>query len=107
MNILVLLLLLIYLLLAPGNSLFAQSETEQQAIKQAALQVLEQKCNTCHIEEYKRRVFTRYNMSDNAKRIYKQVFKKEKMPKDPITLREKERAALKRWLQLEGEWEEN
>lgn len=66
--------------------------------KSAALTVLEEKCNVCHVAK-KRVVFTNGNMETHAKNIHKQVFIKKRMPKGkkfPMT--EEEYDILKKWL---------
>lgn len=64
-----------------------------------ALEVLELKCNPCHILENKGSVFTMDNMEKSAKRIYKQVFVTQKMPKgDMVILTDTEKQILLDWL---------
>ena len=49
--------------------------------KSDAVQVLDNKCNVCHIRRNKRRVFSSDNMDTWVDDIYKQVFVKKRMPK--------------------------
>nr|WKN39933.1 hypothetical protein K4G66_14665 [Tunicatimonas sp. TK19036] len=72
-------------------------------LKQAALEVLQTKCNVCHKKKNPRRVFTLDNMSDLAPRIYKQVFVKQRMPKGKETqLTREEYNTLEKWLLTEN-----
>ncbi|TXB63182.1 hypothetical protein [Phaeodactylibacter luteus] len=71
---------------------------------EAAFEVLEAKCNPCHLEDKPRRVFTQENMGQYAGSIYKQVFVKAKMPKgDEVKLTPEESKALRTWLAAIGE----
>ena len=49
--------------------------------KEQAFQILENKCNVCHKQRNKRRVFTPENMNTWANDIYTQVYIKKRMPK--------------------------
>ena len=71
--------------------------------KEAALEVLVKKCNVCHIDQKRNRVFTNDNMKKYAKRINKTVFVKKRMPPENsvITLTEEDRITLKNWLDVE------
>jgi uncharacterized membrane protein len=48
---------------------------------ETAFQILDNKCNVCHLKRNKRPVFTTENMDTWANDIYKQVFVKKRMPK--------------------------
>lgn len=64
-----------------------------------ALDILQQRCNTCHRNDNPRKVFTGANMEKNAGDIYRQVFLYRRMPKNaPASLTAAEKAILERWL---------
>lgn len=68
-------------------------------LKQAAFEILKTKCNLCHRKKNPFRVFSLKNMDKNAKRIYKQVFVFQRMPKgDQVKLTDEELTTLKHWL---------
>jgi len=71
--------------------------------KEVALEVLVKKCNVCHIDQKRNRIFTLDNMNKYAKRINKTVFIKKRMPPENsvITLTEEDKITLKNWLDLE------
>jgi uncharacterized membrane protein len=72
--------------------------------KERAFTILEAKCNACHKEENKQRVFTMDNMDGYSKKIDRQVFKWERMPKgDEIKLTSTEYSDLKRWIEAVGQ----
>lgn len=71
-------------------------------LQEKALLILQSKCNECHGRKKKKAVFTIDNMNGFAKKINKQVFIKKRMPKgDEVKLTEKERTALKEWVELQ------
>ena len=71
--------------------------------KKAAFEVLVKKCNSCHIDQKRNRVFTLDNINKYAKRINKTVFVKKRMPpkNSVITLTEEDKNILKKWLDIE------
>jgi len=72
--------------------------------KKAALKVLELKCNSCHKDENRTKVFTFENMDAQAENIYKQVFIKRKMPKRKAPqLTDTEKSTLMAWLETQVE----
>ena len=67
--------------------------------KTAALKILQNKCNVCHKKRNPFMIFKEKNMNKRAKRIYKQVFVKKRMPKgDEIKLTLEEYKILEEWL---------
>lgn len=67
--------------------------------KTAALKILQNKCNVCHKKRNPFMIFKLKNMDKRAKRIYKQVFVKKRMPKgDDIKLTLEEYKILEEWL---------
>ena len=82
-----------------SGTLVAKDGVEQVDPKTKALAILDNKCNSCHRIEYKRRIFTLKNMDKHAKKIHKQVFVLKLMPK-PIgpQLTKIEYDQLKTWL---------
>lgn len=68
------------------------------SIQSKALQVLENKCNTCHAQKRKSVVFTEKNMNSHARDISTQVFVKKRMPKGKEKLTPEESKILKDWL---------
>jgi len=85
-----------------------QTADEPQAVEQLAtpddvnaraLEVLQTKCNVCHVKQNPRKVFTRQNMSGFAPKIYKQVFIKKRMPRGKkIKLTDEEYQILSSWI---------
>ncbi len=68
--------------------------------KTKAYNILENKCNVCHRKQNPFMVFTMKNMDKRAKKIYKNVFELQRMPKgDDIKLSVQERESLKNWIQ--------
>lgn len=68
-------------------------------LKQAVFEILKTKCNVCHRKKNPFRVFSLKNMDKNAKRIYKQVFVFQRMPKgDKVKLTDEDLETLKHWL---------
>lgn len=78
-----------------GNTEFiSTSELEQEV-----LEILEQKCNSCHRIQNPRKVFTAENMNSHAKNINRQVFRWKRMPKgNDIKLTESEKHKLNNWI---------
>lgn len=67
--------------------------------KQRAFSILTNKCNVCHMNRNRRRVFTLENMNTWANDINKQVFIKKRMPKGKkIKLTSKEYQDLLTWI---------
>ncbi len=67
--------------------------------KKSAFKILQTKCNVCHKKRNPFLIFKLKNMDKRAKRIYKQVFVKKRMPKgDEIKLTQKEYDVLETWL---------
>ena len=54
---------------------------KKEPTKQRAFSILSNKCNVCHKNRNRRRVFTEENMNSWANDVYKQVFIKKRMPK--------------------------
>lgn len=74
-------------------------EEPSTALKAAAFEVLNAKCNVCHRKQNPFKVFSLKNMEKHAPKIYKQVFVYRRMPKgDRIKLTEEEYETLKKWL---------
>jgi len=63
-------------------------------IHSKALEVLEQRCNTCHRKQNPFRIFKEKNLEKYAPLIYQQVFELKRMPKDGSTLSQSEQEAL-------------
>lgn len=69
-------------------------------IQLSAYQILNEKCNTCHIKKNRRRIFSLQNMDSWAKDIYKQVFVNKRMPKGrEVRLTWQEYEGLKEWIE--------
>ena len=81
-------------------SLAVYNETvNENPKKTAALKILQNKCNVCHKKRNPFMIFKQKNMDKRAKRIYKQVFVKKRMPKgDDIKLTLEEYKILEEWL---------
>ncbi|MBT33514.1 MAG: hypothetical protein CMO01_27945 [Thalassobius sp.] len=74
-----------------------------EELKQAAFEVLNNKCNVCHRKQNPFMVFSLKNMEKRAAKINMQVFIKQRMPKgDEIKLTEKEYSTLKEWLSTQN-----
>lgn len=70
--------------------------------KDKALDVLVRKCNDCHRKDKPNIIFNKSNMNRYARRINRQVFILNNMPKGTeYSLTSKERVALKTWLRIE------
>ncbi len=64
-----------------------------------AFRILTNKCNVCHENRNRRRVFTENNMNDLSSDVYKQVFIKKRMPKGKkIKLTSEEYQDLLTWI---------
>lgn len=75
------------------------ADGREDNLKDKALRILKEKCNTCHIKQNPFRVFNDHNMDRNARRIYDQVFVKNRMPKgNPAALSSEERETLQQWI---------
>lgn len=73
--------------------------SDQSDLKQVAFEILDNKCNHCHLKQNPRRVFTPYNMESFASNIYQQVVVKKRMPKGRKTkLTAEEYNSLEAWL---------
>jgi uncharacterized membrane protein len=69
-------------------------------LKTEAFNILENKCNVCHRKQNPFMVFNLKNMEKRAKKINKNVFELQRMPKgDEIKLTSEERETLKNWIQ--------
>ena len=67
--------------------------------KTKALKILQNKCNVCHKKRNPFMIFKQKNMDRRAKRIYKQVFVKKRMPKgNEIILTKEEYNTLETWI---------
>lgn len=67
---------------------------ETHPVHQRALEVLEQRCNTCHRRQNPFKIFKVKNLEKYAPLIYQQVFELKRMPKDGSKLSESEQKAL-------------
>ncbi len=84
------------------NSIVAAPPVNHSYKKLKAFEVLEKKCNACHLKDKKNYFFTLDNMDGFAKKINKQVFIKKKMPKGvENNLTNKEEQILKTWVESE------
>ncbi len=64
-----------------------------------ALEVLQTKCNVCHVRQNPCKVFTRENMDGFAPKIHRQVFIKKRMPRGrKIKLTAEEYQILLTWI---------
>lgn len=81
-------------------STISHQEIAKDTLKQRALIVLQNKCNTCHKKRNPFLIFKEKNMDRRAKRVYKQVFELKRMPKkDGTPLTKEEYATLKLWIE--------
>lgn len=72
---------------------------KEVSLKTKALKILQNKCNVCHKKRNPFMIFKQKNMDKRAKRIYKQVFVKKRMPKgDEVKLTKEEYNILETWL---------
>lgn len=78
-----------------------QSQVPTDEIKSAALEVLQTKCNTCHIKQNPGKVFTDANMNSLASKINQQVFVKKRMPRGK-RLTTEEDIILQNWLNTQN-----
>lgn len=77
----------------------AQSTVVSDEWKLNSFEILQAKCNVCHVRQNPWKVFTLENMNKFAPKIYKQVFVKKRMPRgNKIKLTELEYATLEKWL---------
>ena len=75
------------------------SVASNDALKKAAFNVLETKCNVCHRKQNPFMIFKEKNMEKRAPKIYQMVFVERKMPKgDEIRLTNEEYTTLEKWL---------
>ena len=71
----------------------------KDSTQQKALSILANKCNVCHKNRNRRRVFTEENMNPWVDDVYKQVFIKKRMPKGKkIKLTSQEYQDLLTWI---------
>lgn len=71
-------------------------------LKQAALDVLQTRCNVCHRKQNPFKVFSAKNMEKHAAKIHKQVFVKRRMPKGDVKLTSVEYDKLEKWLSTQN-----
>lgn len=68
-------------------------------LKEEAYNILKSKCNSCHKRQNPFKIFSLKNMNRHAKKIHKQVFVYERMPKgNKVKLTKEEYQTLKNWL---------
>ncbi|NLR91743.1 hypothetical protein [Flammeovirga agarivorans] len=73
--------------------------SESNSLKEKAFEVLNTKCNVCHVKKNRRKIFTPDNMDRFGPQINTQVFIKKRMPKgNSISLSSTEYKTLKNWL---------
>lgn len=76
-----------------------ESQSVNGETKTTAFKILKEKCNVCHVQKNRNRVFTLDNMNKNSRRIYRQVFLWKRMPKgNDNNLTTEEYNQLKNWL---------
>ncbi|MEL6559613.1 MAG: hypothetical protein AAFQ94_15585 [Bacteroidota bacterium] len=64
-----------------------------------AFQILDTKCNICHMKRNRKRIFTTENMNGWSDDVYRQVFVKKRMPKgNKIRLEAAEYSLLFAWI---------
>lgn len=81
------------------NSNYSVTMSQQNILKEEAFNLLRTKCNVCHVNKNKRKIFTRDNMNWFAPQIKAQVFIKRRMPKGKNNqLTEKEYQILSNWI---------
>jgi len=81
------------------NDSYALVPKGKLTAKQKAYTVLKKKCNSCHVTDKPKVIFTLKNMDRYAKKIRRQVFLKKKMPKGTKhNLTAKEKSDLKMWV---------
>jgi len=86
-----------FILLIMLSSIFYTNKNSTQKVQ--AFKVLKEKCNICHVQKNRNRIFTLDNMDNNGKRIHRQVFVWKRMPKGKnIQLTNEEYQQLKDWL---------
>lgn len=82
-----------------GTPLAHAFTPNNDSIQFRALEILNRKCNVCHMHRNRRRVFTDANMGPWADAIYTQVFLKKRMPKGKrIKLDSEEYQDLLTWI---------
>jgi uncharacterized membrane protein len=82
-----------------SNEVQVTQLTVHDDISDRALQVLQTKCNVCHLRQNPRKVFTRENMDSFVPKIRRQVFVKKRMPKGKkIKLTAEEYQILSTWI---------
>ncbi len=82
-----------------GNSMTTSKYDDKQELKEEALVILKNKCNTCHVKQNPFKVFSMRNMDRLAPKIEKQVFTLKRMPKgNSIKLTAQERETLREWI---------
>ena len=78
---------------------FPDTKADPDPLSAQAFEILETKCNGCHQQDSPSNVFTLENMDSFAKKIYKQVFVKKRMPKGKeVVLTEAELKVLQDWV---------
>jgi len=76
------------------------SNLYSEPLKNRAFNILQNKCNVCHRKQNPFMVFNLKNMDKRAKKINKNIFELQRMPKgDEIKLTPDERETLKNWIQ--------
>lgn len=74
-----------------------QSNTTEKTM---AFEILTNKCNICHVNRNRKKIFTLENMDLLGSEIHTQVFVKRRMPKGKkITLTDADTTILKNWLE--------
>ncbi len=75
------------------------SLNNRSVAKTKAFEILETKCNICHIKQNRKKVFSLENMNVFAPKIEEQVFVKKRMPRGKkIKLTDKEYEQLYIWI---------
>ncbi|MEM9052039.1 MAG: hypothetical protein AAGC47_08320 [Bacteroidota bacterium] len=88
-------------ILAPDTSAapFRQTGEPSEPLKTQVFNILDHKCNVCHKKQNPFMVFNLINMDKRAKKIDKNVFELQRMPKgDEIKLTSEEKEILKNWI---------
>lgn len=92
-----LILVLIFIgnfLSAPAQAGYLGPTQTPNPIYTKALEVLENRCNTCHKKHNPFKIFKAKNLEKYAPLIYQQVFEYKRMPKDGSKLSTSEQEAL-------------
>jgi uncharacterized membrane protein len=79
----------------------AQALPTSDDVKSSALEVLQTRCNTCHVRQNPGKVFTADNMNTLASKINQQVFVKKRMPRGK-RLTNEEYTMLQNWLNTQN-----